>query len=149
VASIPTPEVLVATPIPDVTVALPDLLPGNNRVCVEQSLLDEKNPWSRFVDMESDKTNVGWEKLDVGNKNSDAAPFQTLDVSKMSNIGAAYRLVQNDDTMFRGRLAGGVSRDYAGQGDSQPLLRRLAHFVKGPAQENGESIDERPRRSAI
>jgi hypothetical protein len=127
-ALIPTPDVLVAAPIPDMTVALPELLPGNNRVYAEPPLLDERDFWNRFVDVASDKTNVGWEKLDVWNKKSDANPFQTLDVSNMSNIGAACRLIENEDTMFRGRLAGGVSRDYAGLGDAQRIPEVLLGF---------------------
>ena len=39
----------------------------------------------------------------------------------MSDIGAACRLIENEDTTFRGRLGGGFSREYAGLAEGQRI----------------------------
>jgi hypothetical protein len=128
VASIPTPGILVAPPIPNVTAAVPDLLQGSHRVYVEPPWLNERDLWSSLVHVELGAANNGGGKVDFLNKQANVDSFQPLDVSNMSNIGAAYRLITNDDTMFRGRLAGGISRDYAGLGDGQQIPEVLLGF---------------------
>lgn len=132
----PTPEFIVAPIVPDAVDTLPDLLPGSDGVGFDLPLPSGGSLWSSLVHVESARANYGWEKFDLLSEKAAAEPVQTLDVSRMSNIGAAYRLLKSDDTMFRGRLAGGISRDYAGLLDRQQIPEVLLglqweHHISG------------------
>ena len=124
----PTPKIFVAPPVPNATAASPSLLPTDNRVHVGPSLLNKEHLWGGLLSVGSDNVTSGGGDFDFFDKPHEADAFQPFDVSNMSNIGPAYRLINNDDTMFRGRVAGGVSKDYAGLGDGQRIPEVLLGF---------------------
>ena len=45
----------------------------------------------------------------------------TIDVSNLSDVGAACRLIESDDTKLRGRFGGGFSQEYAGLAEGKRI----------------------------
>jgi hypothetical protein len=129
-ARLPAPP-LKPSPAPDTSVAsfsptvpygnqtLPDFFVADSPVWSTPVLPDEKL-WTRRIYLEANQSStVG--KLSFLNKKSDDDQWRTLNFSNMTDVGTQYPLIKNGDTTFLGRLAGGLSRDYAGLAEGQRI----------------------------
>ena len=83
-------------------------------------LPDDGKLWTRSIYLEGSPTGSDG-KLLLINKKSDDDPLKSLTFSNMSDVGTQYPLVKNSGTTFLGRVAGGLSRDYAGLAENQRI----------------------------
>ena len=67
------------------------------------------------------KPSTADEKLSFVIKKPGDDPLQSLTFTNMTDVGTQYPLIKNGGTTFLGRVAGGLSRDYAGLADGQRI----------------------------
>ncbi len=130
-ARLPAPP-LKPSPVPDTSVwyfspmvpygnqSLPDFFVADSPVWSTPVLPDDGKLWTRRIYLEANQSSTEG-KLSFLNKKSDDDQWRTLNFSNMTDVGTQYPLIKNGDTTFLGRLAGGLSRDYAGLAEGQRI----------------------------
>ena len=83
-------------------------------------LPDDGKLWTRSMYLEA-KPSTADEKLSFVIKKPGDDPLQSLTFTNMTDVGTQYPLIKNGGTTFLGRVAGGLSRDYAGLADGQRI----------------------------
>jgi hypothetical protein len=99
---------------------LPDFFAADSPVWTTPLLPDDGKLWTKSIYLEANQSSTDG-KLSFLNKKADDDLSRTLTFSNMTDVGTQYPLIKNGDTTFLGRLAGGLSRDYAGLAEGQRI----------------------------
>ena len=121
------PEIFVTSPISSGPGTLPSVWPADKRVGLLLPLQDDGKLWSSRFGVRPNDADRGGGILDFMPKKAEGGPAGTIDVSNTSDIGAACRLLESEDTTFRGRVGGGLSQEYAGLAEG----RRIPEVLMG------------------
>ena len=116
---------MVASTYEDAGQALSEPLSGfltaaDNPVWDLPLLPEDGKLWTRSIYLDA-KPSAADQKLSFVNKKPESDPLQTLTFTNMTDVGTQYPLIKNGGTTFLGRVAGGLSRDYAGLAEGQRI----------------------------
>ncbi len=93
---------------------------ADNSVWATPLLPNDGKLWTRSMCLEANLSSSDG-RLSFVNKKTDDDPLKSFTFSNMSDVGTQYPLIKNGGTTFLGRVAGGLSRDYAGLAENQRI----------------------------
>ena len=120
----PTSTAPFTAPVPDTSEDTGQPMFGcftaDNPLWAMPLLPDDGKLWTRSMYLEANPSS-GEGRLSFMNKKADDDPLKSLTFTNMSDVGTQYPLIKNGGTTFLGRVAGGLSRDYAGLAETQRI----------------------------